>query len=84
MSPIIFLISFNPLLKLAADLNYGHGYTIELPIQGSENLPPLNASVSVKWMEESDEPPGWYRARVAVIALVGLYMMILRKPLLQR
>ena len=65
LSPIIFLITFNLLLKLAADLNQGHGYTIELPLQGSENLPPLNGSVYVKWMKEGDEPLGWYRMRVA-------------------
>ena len=65
MSLIIFLITFNPLLKLAADLNQGHGYTIELPLEGSENFPPLNASVYVKWMEEGDEPPGWYQVRIA-------------------
>jgi len=40
MSPIVFLLAFNPLLKLAADLNHGHGYTIKLLLQGSEDLPP--------------------------------------------
>jgi len=65
LSPIIFLLTFNPLLKLAAELNQGHGYTFEIPLQDSEELPPLNSSVYVKWMEEGEEPPGWYRARVA-------------------
>ena len=64
LSPIIFLLAFNPLLKLAADLNQGHGYSIELPLQGSEELPPLDSSIYVKWTEEGEEPPGWYRARV--------------------
>ena len=65
MSPIIFLLTFNPLLKLAAVLNQGHGYTFEILLQGSEELPPLNSSVYVKWVEEGEEPSGWYRARVA-------------------
>jgi len=65
MSPIVFLLSFNPLLKLAAYLNQGHGYTIELPLQNSEDLPPLDSSIYVKWVEEGDEPPGWYHARVS-------------------
>ena len=64
LSPIIFLLAFNPLLKLAADLNQGHGSSIEIPLQGSEELPTLDSSVYVKWTEEGEEPPGWYRARV--------------------
>ena len=28
MSPIMFLLAFNPLLQLAAELNYCHGYVI--------------------------------------------------------
>ena len=40
MSPIMFLLAFNPLLQLAAELNRGHGYVIQLPLQNSEDLPP--------------------------------------------
>jgi len=66
MSPIIFLLSFNQLLKLSAQLNQGHGYKFELPLQNSEDLPPINSSIYVKWLEEDDdEPPGWYQARVS-------------------
>ena len=60
MSPIVFLLAFNPLLKLAADLNQGHGYSIELPLQNSDDFPPLDSSIYVKWVEQGDEPPGWY------------------------
>jgi len=35
-----FSIGINPLLKLAADLNHSHGYTIELPLQSLEDLSP--------------------------------------------
>ena len=65
MSPIVFLLAFNPLLKLAADLNQGHGYSIELPLQNSDDFPPLDSSIYVKWEEQGDEPPGWYRVRVS-------------------
>ena len=64
MSPIVFLLAFNPLLKLAADLNQGHGYSIELPLQNSDDFLPLDSSIYVKWVEQGDEPPGWYQARV--------------------
>ena len=40
MSPIMFLLAFNPLLQLAAKLNNGHGYVIELPLQNSVDIPP--------------------------------------------
>jgi len=60
LSPIIFLLTFNPLLKLAANLNQGHGYTFRIPLQCSEDLPPLNSRVYVKWTEEGEELPGWY------------------------
>ena len=53
------------MLKLAADLNQGHGYFIELPLQNSDDSPPLDSSIYVKWVEQGDEPPGWCRARVS-------------------
>ena len=63
-SPIIFLLAFNPLLKLAKPLNVTHGYRIQLPIEGCDDLPPIDSFVYVKWSGSSDEPPGWYRARI--------------------
>ena len=62
MSPIKFLLAFNPLLQLAAELNRGHGYVIQLPLQNSEDLPPIDSAIYVKWVEQGNEPPGWYRA----------------------
>jgi len=83
MSPIVFVLTFNPLLKLSAHLKQGHGYNFELPLQNSEALPSINTSVYVKWMEDIDEPPGWYRARVSEYfqdTLVQLHMMTLQNP----
>ena len=50
MSPIMFLLAFNPLLQLAAELNRSHGYVIQLPLQHSEDLPPVDSTVYVKWV----------------------------------
>jgi len=65
MSPIMFLLSFNPLLQIAAKLNNSHGYVIQLPLKDSEDLPPVDSTLYVKWVEQGDEPPGWYRATVS-------------------
>ena len=47
MSPIMFLLAFNLLLQLATELNHGHGYTIQLPLPNSEDLPPIDFSIYV-------------------------------------
>ena len=65
MSPIMFLLAFNPLLQLAAKLNHGRGYVIQLPLQNSEDLPSAYITIYVKWVEQGNEPPGWYRATVS-------------------
>ena len=65
MSPIMFLLAFNPILQLAVRLNHGNGYVFQLPLQNSEGLPPTGSTIYVKWLEEGDEPPGWYRATVS-------------------
>ena len=65
MSPIMFLLAFNPFLQLATELNHGYGYTIQLPLPNSEGLPPIDSSIYVKWTEQGNEPPGWYRACVS-------------------
>ena len=64
LSPVMFLLAFNPLLKLAESLNHPHGYHFKIPIEGSETLPPVGSHMYVKWTEAGEEPPGWYRARV--------------------
>jgi len=62
---MMFLLAFNPLLQLAIELNHGHGYVIQLPLPHSDDLPPVDSTIYVKWLEQSDEPPGWYRAVVS-------------------
>ena len=64
LSPVIFLLAFNPLLKLAEALSNPHGYTIQLPVEDTDDLPPVNSFVYVKWSECDDEPPGWYKAQI--------------------
>ena len=34
-------------------------------MQNSEDLPPIDSAIYVKWVEQGNEPPGWYRARVS-------------------
>ena len=60
----MFLLAFNPLLKLVESLNHPHGYHFKIPIEGSETLPPVGSHVYVKWTEAGEESPGWYRAHV--------------------
>ena len=43
MSPIIFILAFNPLLCLAEVLNHGHGFCFQLIVPNSHNYPPVNA-----------------------------------------
>ena len=57
----MFLLAFNPLLKLAESLNHPHGYRFKIPIDDSETLPPVNSFVYIKWTEAGEEPPGWYK-----------------------
>ena len=33
-------------------------------MDGTDDLPPVDSYVCVKWSESGDEPPGWYRARI--------------------
>ena len=64
LSPVIFLLAFNPLLKLAESVNHPYGYRFKLPIEGSETLPPLDSYIYAKWSEPGEELPGWYRAHI--------------------
>ena len=64
LSPIVFLLVFNPVLKLAESLNSSHGYKFQLEIKGTEMLPPVNTYLYMKWTEDNGELPGWYKACV--------------------
>ena len=65
MSPIIFLLSFNPILKLVSKLQYP-GFFFKIPITNTEHLPEPNSFIYVQWNESnSDEPPGWYKCVIS-------------------
>ena len=59
LSPTIFLAAFTPIILRTH------------PIPGSENLPPVNSTLYVKWDEESSEEMGWYRCLVTKHHLDG-------------
>jgi len=54
----MFLLAFNPLLKLAESLNYPHGYHIKTPTEGSKDLLRIDSYMYVKWTEAGEEPSG--------------------------
>ena len=74
---MIFLLVFNPLLRLAESLNCPHGYTFQLPVPNSDGLPPVGSFVYIKWLESGNEQPGWYRAQVDKYFLNGCCKVIL-------
>jgi len=49
---------------LAEALNSSQDYTIQLPVEGVDDLPPVDSFVWVKWTDSSDEPPSWYKAQI--------------------
>ena len=59
LSPIMILLVFNPILKLAESLNQSCGYKFQLPAKGTDMLPPVETTVYVKWTEEGDEVHTW-------------------------
>ena len=64
LSPLIFLVAFNPILCLA-NSNPSLGYTPCHPVPASEGLPPVDSHIYLEWNEpSSDEPPGWYRCSI--------------------
>ena len=64
LSPVIFLIAFNPIIGLA-NSSTSSGFSLKYPVPSSHGLPPVDAHIYLKWDEpSSDEPPGWYRCQV--------------------
>ena len=62
--PIIFLVAFNPVLKLAKKLACP-GFAFRIPIPDSEDLPPPDSTFAVLWdVVDSNEPSGWYKCTV--------------------
>ena len=71
MSPIIFLMVFNPILKLVQSLSYP-GFTFRIPIPNSNDLPEPGSTIYVEWNESnSNEPAGWYRCEVVAYSPNG-------------
>jgi len=65
MSPMIFLMSFNPVIKLAQSLNCP-GFTFKILVPNSEDLPEIGSTIYTMWNEpSSEEPPGWYRCVIS-------------------
>ena len=60
LSPLIFLLCFNPIFKLAQSLQ-GKGFSLHLPVPSSEGLPPVGSHFYVEWNEvDSPDPSGFY------------------------
>jgi hypothetical protein len=72
ISPIIFLLCFEPLVKLATQ-DPSKGYVPRIAIPGSDSLPPVGSTIYLFWDEEpSPEPPGWYKCHVSNHTIDGL------------
>ena len=64
LSPIIFLLAFNPIIRLIDVIQSG-GFCFKNPIPNSLDLPDPGAHIYVKWEEEdSNDEPGWYHCTV--------------------
>ena len=64
MSPIIFLLTFNPIIQLVRRLECP-GFFFKIPIPNSENLPSEGSTIYITWDEaNSNEDSGWYRCVV--------------------
>ena len=58
LSPLIFLLVFNPLVELCNSLS-SYGFSLKLLIPDLSSLPPTNTAICVEWNEaSSDEPSG--------------------------
>ena len=71
LSPLIFLIAFNPVIQLAQSLNTC-GFCLRIPSNLS-GMPKTNSYIYALWDEpNSNEPVGWYLAKVNSIESDGL------------
>jgi len=55
LSPMVFLLIFNPLLQLAVSLNDPCGYRFQLPVPNSDSLPPVGSFIYIQWSENNNE-----------------------------
>ena len=69
LSPLIFLICFNPIINLAKSLSTG--YRLQIPLSGK--VPQTGKFIYLKCNEpQSTEPSGWYLCRVSEHLSEGL------------
>ena len=75
LSPILFLLCFNPIIQSAQDLpSLGVHTLMELP--NSVVLPAINTYIYVEWDEvTSEEPCGWYHCCVQEYQFDGNVIM---------
>ena len=76
LSPIIFLLCFDPVIKLATQ-HSSKGYVPSITIPDSESLPPVDTTIYLLWDEEpSPEPTGWYKCKVLSHRVDGVSTVI--------
>ena len=76
---LIFLIAFNPIIQLAQSLSTC-GFRLKLLDPNTQELPKVNSHLYVQWDEESsDEPQGWYLAKVISVSSDGTATVLYRK-----
>ena len=79
LSPLIFLIAFNPIIQLAQSLST-LGFHLRLPDSNQCELPKENSYLYMLWDEESsEEPSGWYLSKVTSISPDGSATLYYRK-----
>ena len=60
LSPILFLLSFTPIIKFASPLPSSE-YRLSLKFLYVKGLHPISAHLHVEWEDvDSSEPVGWY------------------------
>ena len=79
LSPLIFLIAFNPIIQLAQSLSTC-GFRLKVSDPTSHKLPEVNSHLYVQWDEkDSDEPQGWYLAKITSVESDGTATVLYRK-----
>ena len=70
LSPLIFFITFNPIIQLAQSLSTC-GFCLKMKNSFPE-MPKINSYIYTLWDEpNSEEPMGWYLAKVIIIENAG-------------
>ena len=76
MSPLLFLLCFQPVITFANSLPYG-GFRLQLPLPNSTGFQPIDSHIYVEWCEDgSSELPGWYHCRIVEYDADSLAVLI--------